>query len=133
MKYSISYDEVKRYVESLPTDMAIAGYCGNVNRCLIAEAIRDKYPRLRSVSVWPGISTMRMSAYTWRHHSVPVQTPDHAALVQLADDFDCIDLSAGVSKVRALKLFEPEDDLPEWSEPEPAGDEEIWLPYGDLD
>jgi hypothetical protein len=53
-RFSISYQEVKEYVESLPKGTSLVGEVCDSQKCVIAQAIWKKYPYLVWVWVEPG-------------------------------------------------------------------------------
>jgi hypothetical protein len=106
--YSITFDEVKQYVESLPSDDSVAGLCCSSGKCLIAEAITHKYPDCTGVSVCPGARTLAFIYIPGE--TVPYEVGvglEQARMERLGRRFDGLgNWSHTATKREVLPLFE---------------------------
>lgn len=103
-KYSISYEEVKQWVEKLPDDDSIVGKCGDAYHCIVAEAVHAKYPRAKSASY-------DLSQACLYHHnnkkSLVSFGEDKVRLRHLGFRFDDLGgFQTEITKEEALRLFE---------------------------
>jgi hypothetical protein len=95
--YSISYDEVKKYVESLPEDTSQVGKTCDSQKCIIANAVLDKYTEAATVWVEPAKHIEKWIRLFFidscgEARWVPVETgEDEERLRNLANSFDRLD------------------------------------------
>lgn len=110
MNYSITYDEVREYVERLDDDAPV-GYCNNPYHCIIAEALRHKYPDLLGAEVLPHYfsNTVDLWATERGGFRAIVASPDLQRLNTLAREFDRLlpgSRELRVTKSQVMPLFE---------------------------
>jgi hypothetical protein len=102
MRFSISYDEVKAYVESLPEDTSEVGTVCNSQKCVIAQAILDKYSNRDYPIVWVWVEPGHVGGVNW----IRVWTPTYAGNeieqhnVDMGEDSDRLrDLANGFDRI----------------------------------
>lgn len=96
--YSISFDEVRKFVESKPEDTSVVGVTCNSQKCIIAEAVWAKYTSAVWVWVEPGdiagehwVRIFLPDLYDGEVHKFNVDTgEDSEKLRDLARGFDRI-------------------------------------------
>jgi hypothetical protein len=105
----ITYKEVRSYVERAEAG-GIVGRCSDPRACLIAEAVRQKYPDTTSVlvSLDDKKHAVYISASTSHIYRQQVTTgDDETALFELADAFDRLDeMDTAIGRELALGLFQ---------------------------
>ena len=102
-KYSISYEEVKQWVEKLP-DGEIAGECGEAYHCIVANAIAAKYPHVQAASY--NLHNAYVRYADDRYYTVNTD-PDTKRLHDLGYAFDDLGQpGTPITKQEALSLFE---------------------------
>lgn len=112
----ITYKNVKEYVQRAEPE-SIVGKCGYANECLIARAVRQKYPDLVAVSVSLDSDKREIfivGSYIPGYGESLTTGDDNRKLWQLANDFDDYGFCGKeVTRESALALMEDADDYAE--------------------
>ena len=104
----ITYKEVRDYVTQAEPG-TVVGVCGHPERCLIAEAVNEKYPEVRLTSV--GLSSADSTVNIWTHppHGIRERVTtgdDNAKLYRLGRLFDALArYNKPITREQALELF----------------------------
>ena len=144
----ITFEEVKTFAEKRDTENGTVGKCGNATRCLVAEAILDKYPNVTHVRVgWTGEHDVDLGVLTTEEANPDRLFDSDAAkwvgdhndpevfkLIKLIKAFDRLGWSGEVPASVVLPLFEDQQQDTGFNayEDVPADeDEDDDLPFDD--
>lgn len=107
MNYSLTKEEVEAYLEERRLEDEVGVSC-DINHCLLANVVREKYPELFDVQVCEdGIFAFR--GYRSSFQRVMTMTPELEEVMEIMDFYteeeECI-TKEGFLRARALYYFE---------------------------